>query len=55
MHGYSNAHNDKADMEACFKSTPEFRNDMCDVYNGMLTKDNQKVLAAIQSFMADLP
>ena len=54
MYGFTN-HNDKADMEKCFKDTPEFEADMCDVYANLITKDNQKVLIAIQNLVADLP
>lgn len=54
MFGFT-GHDDKADMEQCFKDTPEFRTDMCNVYANLVTKDNQKVLEAIQKFMSDLP
>ena len=48
-------HDDKAIAEQCWHDTPEFRADMCDVYANIITKDNQKVLAAIQKFVGDLP
>ena len=54
MHGFT-GHDDKSEMEQCYKDSPEFLADMCDVYANLVTKDNQKVLSAIQKFMGDLP
>ena len=48
-------HDDKAIAEQCWHDTQAFRDDMCDVYANIITKDNQKVLAAIQKFILDLP
>ena len=42
-------------MEKCFQDTPQFQADMCDIYSNIITKDNQKVLTAIQKFLSDLP
>jgi len=28
---------------------------MCDIYANIITKDNQKVLAAVQKFLGDIP
>ena len=48
-------HDDKAILEGCYKDTPEFRADVCDIYANIITKDNRKVLAALQKFNGELP
>ena len=49
-------HDDKAEMEACFKDSPQFEADICDAYANILTKDNRKVLEALQNLIQkDLP
>ena len=52
--GYT-GHDDKAILEGCYKDTKEFRADICDIYANIITKDNRKVLAALQKFNSDLP
>jgi len=45
---------DRVDLEACFKDTDAFEQDMCDVADAFATKDNQKILAGIQTILGDL-
>jgi len=45
---------DRVDLEACFKDTDAFEQDMCDVAEAFATKDNQRILAGIQTIMGDL-
>jgi len=53
VYGFTN-HDDKADLEACFQDTADFEQDMCDVADAFATKDNQKILGAIQTILGDL-
>ena len=48
-------HDDRTDMEACLKDDLSFQNDICSVVNNIRTKDNQKVLEAVQTLLHDLP
>jgi hypothetical protein len=45
---------DRVDLEACFKDTDAFEQDMCDVADAFATKDNQRILAGIQTILGDL-
>jgi len=47
-------HDDKADLETCLTVTDAFEQDMCNVADAFATKDNQRILAAIQTIMGDL-
>jgi len=47
-------HDDKADLESCLAVTDSFEQDMCDVADAFATKDNQKILGAIQTILGDL-
>jgi len=47
-------HDDRVDLEACFQDTDAFEQDMCDVAEAFATKDNQKILAGIQTVLGDL-
>merc|ERR1719464_299690 len=47
-------HDDKADLESCLAVTDGFEQDMCDVAEAFATKDNQRILGAIQTILGDL-